>query len=489
MADATDPVLLVMSGDRKRLLWLRHHVTSRWPNARVSAAPADGPALAAAVVQRDPDAVLLQVDFSSEARASSGLEYLRRLLRASPEAHGIVLAENGSELSAVRAMKCGARDYLPLERLSRDSLLKAVAEAHERRRDARSGQATLLADPASLADPAHQASPAHPASLAYSAQPADPGEPADRANSADRANPADRANSAGRANPADRANSADAGRPASPAHPADHPKIQVPGYHIVKEISTTNFSSVFLARSDRLRRSVVLKVMSRGSTPRELDDADRFQREYEIISSIRHRAIVEIYDFGALPEQQYLTMEYIPCGDLRDRLRNPLSLDESLYYLRSIAEALRVIHAVGILHRDLKPANVMLREDNSPVLIDFGLARRSVEDTATTGAGQVLGSPYYISPEQSRGRRVDARTDLYSLGVMFFEMLTGQRPYIGRTALAIMTQHVRAAVPRLPSNVALQQALIDRLMAKRLADRYASAEELLADLGPNVAAA
>jgi serine/threonine protein kinase len=173
---------------------------------------------------------------------------------------------------------------------------------------------------------------------------------------------------------------------------------------------------------------------------------------------------------------------------LRDRLRNPMSIDESLYYLRAIAEALRVIHVFGILHRDLKPANVMLREDNSPVLIDFGLARRSIDEAGTTGAGQVLGSPYYISPEQAQGQRVDARTDLYSLGVMFYEMLTGQRPYGGKSALHIMEQHANAPVPRLPDNVALQQALVDRLMAKRLSERYVSADELLADLGPLVAA-
>ena len=98
-----------------------------------------------------------------------------------------------------------------------------------------------------------------------------------------------------------------------------------------------------------------------------------------------------------------------------------------------------------------------------------------------------MGSPYYISPEQSQGHRVDARTDLYSLGVMFFEMLTGQRPYSGRSAMAIMAQHATSPVPTLPANVALQQALLDRLMAKQLEDRYSSAEELLADLGPLVA--
>jgi len=417
MPEVTGPVLLVVGGDAKRLQWLTHHVTSHWPSAQVTTTPASDPgSLAQFVQERTPDAVILQIDFSSEAQASAGLTHLTQMLRAQPSVHCIILAEHGNELSAVRALKCGAKDYLPLARISRDSLLKAVTEACSKPKISAPPEDALIT-------------------------------------------------------------------PAS-----DAPSIQVPGYSIVKEIATSNFSSVYLARSERLRRNVVLKVMCRGTSQRELDDAERFQREYEIISSIAHRAIAEIYDFGALPQHQYLALEYIPCGDLRDRLRNPMSIDESLYYLRSIAEALRVIHVFGILHRDLKPANVMLREDNSPVLIDFGLARRSMDDGSTTGAGQVLGSPYYISPEQSQGLRVDVRTDLYSLGVMFYEMLTGQRPYSGKNAMDIMAQHATAPVPRLPPNVALQQALLDRLMAKDPSQRYASADELLADLGPLVAA-
>jgi eukaryotic-like serine/threonine-protein kinase len=416
MPEATGPVLLVVGGDAKRLQWLNHHVTSHWPSAQVTTSPAaDASSLARLVQERAPDAVMLQIDFGNEASASAGLAQISHLLRAQPGIHCIVLADNGNELSAVRAMKCGAKDYLPLARISRDSLLKAVTDACSKQRSTSMGAELLAA-------------------------------------------------------------------------PEEEAAIRVPGYSIVKDIATSNFSQVFLARSERLRRNVVLKVMSRGASERELDDAERFQREYEIISSIAHRAIAEIYDFGALPEHQYLAMEYIPCGDLRDRLRNPMSIDESLYYLRGIAEALRVIHVFGILHRDLKPANVMLREDNSPVLIDFGLARRSLDDAGTTSAGQVLGSPYYISPEQSQGLKVDARTDLYSLGVMFYEMLTGQRPYNGKTAIEIMTQHATSPVPQLPENVALQQALLDRLMAKNPHERYASADELLADLGPLVAA-
>jgi DNA-binding NarL/FixJ family response regulator len=418
MAEATGPNLLVVGGDTKRLQWLTHHVTSHWPDAEVSTLPAEeSPALNRLLVERAPDAVILQIDFADEAASGAVLLHMKQMLQVQPALHCILLAENGGEISAVRALKGGAKDYLPLARITRDQLLTAITEACARRRAA-----------------------------AQAAQAVS--------------------------------------RPGT-----ENSGISVPGYSIVKDIATSNFSQVFLARSARLRRNVVLKVMNRGESQRELDDAERFQREYEIISSISHRAIAEIYDFGSQPRHLYLAMEYFPCGDLRDRLRNPLSVDESLYYLRAIAEALRVIHVFGILHRDLKPANVMLREDNSPVLIDFGLARRALDEAGTTGIGQVLGSPYYISPEQSQGQRVDARTDLYSLGVMFYEMLTGQRPYGGRTAMAIMSQHASEPVPVLPEPIAAQQPLLDRLMAKTQNARYASADELLADLGPLVAAA
>ena len=417
MADATVPNLLVVGGDTKRLQWLTHHVTSHWPSAQVTTVPPGEPAsLSRLITERAPDAVLLQADFADDAAAGAVLQYMTQVLLAQPTLYCIVLAENGGEMSAVRTLKGGAKDYLPVARINRDQLLAAITEACSKRRAATAASKALSQSGSETSG------------------------------------------------------------------------VEVPGYSILKEIATSNFSQVFLARSDRLRRNVVLKVMNRGESSRELDDAERFQREYEIISSITHRAIAEIYDFGSLPRHLYLAMEYFPCGDLRDRLRNPLSVDESLYYLRAIAEALRVIHVFGILHRDLKPANVMLREDNSPVLIDFGLARRSLDDAGTTGIGQVLGSPYYISPEQSLGQRVDARTDLYSLGVMFYEMLTGQRPYAGRSAVAIMEQHSNSPVPILPAPTAVQQPLLDRLMAKQQSARYASADELLADLGPLVAA-
>jgi DNA-binding NarL/FixJ family response regulator len=400
-----------MGSDGKRLEWLTHHVGSRWPDAAVSTVPpADGAVLTTLVEQVAPHAILLQTDFGADVAAGDGLEPMLQLLRRHPNAYCIVLAERGDERAAVRALKAGAMDYLPLGSITRDMLLATIAEALAAR-----GAEELASGPMT-------------ASLSAA------------------------------------------------------PTLQIPGYQILREIANSNFSAVYLARSERLRRNVVLKTMSRGTSPRELEDAGRFQREYQIISSISHRAIAQIYDFGMLPEHLYSAMEYFPCGDLRDRLRNPVSIEESLYYLRAIAEALRVIHVFGILHRDLKPANVMLREDNSPVLIDFGLARRTDDDAAMTAVGKVVGSPNYISPEQAQGHRVDARTDIYSLGVVFFEMLTGRKPYLGRNAMEVMRQHAQAPVPTLPDSLASVQRLLDRLMAKSPDERYASADELLADL-------
>jgi serine/threonine protein kinase/CheY-like chemotaxis protein len=392
-------------------------VTTRWPNAAVTTVDPANPDLVARTLEaRDPDAVILLIDFAKEADSGTAFARIAQLLRLRAGACCVVLAENGDEMTAVKTLKSGARDYVPLAGVNGETLLAAIGAACARHRSAQ------LADGAA----------------------------------------------------------ADAG--ASSAQRREGASIHVPGYAIVKAIATSNFSSVYLARSERIRRNVVLKVIHRGSSSREMEDAERFQREYEIISSITHRTIAEIYAFGALPEHLYLAMEYFPCGDLRDRLRNPVSMADSLWYLRAIAEALRVIHVFGILHRDLKPANVMLREDNSPVLIDFGLARRTGDDQAMTAVGKVVGSPNYISPEQAQGLKVDARTDIYSLGVVFFEMLTGRKPYLGRNAMEVMRQHAQARVPKLPAELASQQYLLDRLMAKEPGERYASADALLADL-------
>ena len=263
------------------------------------------------------------------------------------------------------------------------------------------------------------------------------------------------------------------------AAPTELP-TSISGYQVQQTIARSDRSAVYLARSDELGVNVALKVMRRpADTADAAGDLQRFAREYKIISQIRHRAIVDVYDFGSSDGLSYIATEYFPAGDLKTRLQNPMSLDEAIDYARQIAEALRVIHVAGVLHRDLKPANVMLRADNSLVLIDFGLAKELTGDKALTGAGEIRGSPYYMSPEQAEGRAVDERSDVYALGVIFYELLTGTRPFQGRTVFDILAQHQHAPIPQLSGAASRLQPVIERLLAKHPPERYQSASDFL----------
>jgi serine/threonine protein kinase len=151
-----------------------------------------------------------------------------------------------------------------------------------------------------------------------------------------------------------------------------------------------------------------------------------------------------------------------------------------LGFLRQIASALEAIHSVGVLHRDLKPANVMLRVDDTVSLIDFGLAKANDDDVSLTGTREIFGTPYYMSPEQGHAEIIDARSDLYSLGVVFYEMLTGRKPYNGATAMEVIYKHKRAELPEIAPQFASYEGVLRRLLAKSPGDRYQSAGDLLA---------
>jgi serine/threonine protein kinase len=172
-------------------------------------------------------------------------------------------------------------------------------------------------------------------------------------------------------------------------------------------------------------------------------------------------------------------MEYLPRGDLKARIQRGVNEQETLHYVAEIARALGVVHEAGLVHRDLKPPNVMLRESDSVALIDFGLARSLDGGTVSTQTGVLLGSPYYMSPEQALGEPLDARSDFYSLGIMCYEMLTGQKPYIGATAMEVLQQHVSAPAPALPADLSRYQAFLARLVAKRRGERFGSAAEIV----------
>src|SRR5690606_38225226 len=232
-----------------------------------------------------------------------------------------------------------------------------------------------------------------------------------------------------------------------------------------------------LAHSAALNRNVALKVSHVAE-----DEAPQFAREFETVGVLRHPGVVDIYDYGVHDGREFIAMEYFPCGDLKARLQNPVSEQEALDYLSRIAEALAAVHAQGVLHRDLKPPNIMLREDGQVVLIDFGLARNLGHGTRSTRVGVLRGSPYYMSPEQAQGLELDARSDLYSLGVIFHELLTGSKPYLGESAIEVLHQHVNGSLPLLPEPFKRHQALLEGMVAKDRDDRFPGAEALLASL-------
>jgi serine/threonine protein kinase len=181
-------------------------------------------------------------------------------------------------------------------------------------------------------------------------------------------------------------------------------------------------------------------------------------------------------------DHAWLVMEYFALGDLRRRMRSGVSPREALRFGVAIAEALTAVHAASVLHRDLKPGNVMLREDGSIALIDFGLSKDAALALDVTDTGTIFGTPHYMSPEQGHAEPLDARSDLYSLGVILFEMLTGEKPYRADNPMAIVYKHRKEPLPQLPAQFATVQPVLERLLAKLPAERFADALQAAAAL-------
>jgi hypothetical protein len=256
--------------------------------------------------------------------------------------------------------------------------------------------------------------------------------------------------------------------------------ITIRGHRCIKQVGSGGMCTIYLAESERAGSVVVLKVFRQVPDVSERHVSfDRFLQEYEIVAGLKHRNIVRIYDLGIGDDHAYIAMEHFPAGDLRQRMKTPLTTHEAFAYMRQLASALDAIHAVGVLHRDLKPANIMLREDGSLCLIDFGLAKADSFEAELTGAREIFGTPYYMSPEQGHAEPIDARSDLYSLGVIFFEMLMGQKPFRGNSAMEVIYKHKRAELPAVAPQFVEFSGLLTRLLAKDPADRFQSARELL----------
>ncbi len=256
---------------------------------------------------------------------------------------------------------------------------------------------------------------------------------------------------------------------------------QIPGYRVNSKLGHGGMANVYLGVQEALDRQVAIKILN-PAMAQNSQILQRFLNEARTASRLQHPNIITIHDVGQTAQTCYIVMEY-----LRESLLNRIKFSptgklepkEALHIAKQLAHALQFAHKEGIIHRDIKPDNILFRKDNTPVLVDFGIARALDTDLHLTTAGMIIGTPHYMSPEQCRGEKIDGQSDIYSLGIVLFEMLTGQIPYRADSAAAILVMHIQAPIPKLPPYLAKFQGLIDRMMAKEKSHRIHSCDELL----------
>ena len=264
--------------------------------------------------------------------------------------------------------------------------------------------------------------------------------------------------------------------------PGEEP-LRLKGYRLTRKIGAGGMTEVYLAVREADGLPVVLKVLD-ASGKAASEHLSRFIQEYTLLSLIDHPHVIRIYDQGFTDDHAYIAMEYFEQGDLRAEI-TPVGMPQArvLAIAGQVAQALVAIHARGIIHRDLKPENIMRRPDGSVAVADFGIAKSmlAAQNMAMTQTlhGDVVGTPYYLSPEQAAGKTITPQSDFYSLGVMMFEMLAGHRPFRAESLDVLLARHLSAPTPALPAAHATLQPVIERLMAKQPQDRYPSAQALL----------
>jgi serine/threonine-protein kinase PpkA len=255
--------------------------------------------------------------------------------------------------------------------------------------------------------------------------------------------------------------------------------ITIPGYRIESLLGQGGMANVFLAIQESFQRRVALKVMSPllNSDP---SFAARFRREARIVAQLSHASIVPVFDVGEHRGHHYLSMEYLPGGDLKQRvLRGGGDVNLAVNVCTALSAALELAHRKGFVHRDIKPANILFRADGTPVLTDFGIARVFDNGRSMTVAGMLVGTPSYMSPEQVKGLELDGRSDLYSIGIVFFETLTGAVPFDADSTLSTALKHVSDPLPPLPQKYSAFQEFLDCLTAKDRDERFASGAEVI----------
>ena len=255
--------------------------------------------------------------------------------------------------------------------------------------------------------------------------------------------------------------------------------MEIPGYEIHRLIGQGGMATAYLAEQRSLGRQVVLKILD-SSVNESPDTVQRFLNEGRIIASLNHPHIITIYDIGQSDDKVYISMEFVEGGDLKQRMSKKVFAPvEAVDVLEKIAAGLAIAHENGIVHRDVKPGNILFRKDGTPMLSDFGIAKRLTSDSDLTSTGMFLGSPNYMAPEQSEAGPIDGRADIYALGVILYEMLTGQRAYTADSVIDVIVMHKKAPIPKLPAGLEQYQELLNLMMAKERNGRFRDADSLI----------
>ncbi len=245
----------------------------------------------------------------------------------------------------------------------------------------------------------------------------------------------------------------------------------IKGYTIQGILAKGGMATIYIAQQESLKRQVALKILNP-----KLDTIilDHFLDESRIIASLKHPNIIPVYDVGRVGIHFYHAMEYLEGGDLEARIsQHQIDTHTALEIILELSEALYLVHSKGIIHGDIKPANIVFRSDDCPVLTDFGISKRTDSLNSNDNPEEIMTSPSYASPELIQGHSFDHRTDIYSLGIMLYEMLVGEKPYKGETKIEMIANSIQEPVPELPADLKPLQPLIDHMLAKDPEERIA----------------
>ena len=370
------------------------------------------------------------LDYDLGLKQETGIDWLPKVKQSVHAPSVIMVTGHGSENIAVRAIRQGADDYLIKYDVVAEKLYEMVEACLAQRQTTRNAPPNLPV-----------------------AQQTDP-----------------------RGNPQDSGTDA-----ATMAHTPESLRWDIPGYQCITEIAR-GLATTLLAERHEDGKRVVLKVHNLHDTGASVV-LKRFMQELNILSDLDHPNIIKVLDHGVTEQYFYYAVDYYPKGDLADAIKSGrLTTENTVAYVLQIARGLAAVHSAGILHRDIKPNNILFMNADTVVIADLGIAKDLACTESLTVDGQVMGTPFYMSPEQIGSKVIDRHSDIYSLGVLFFEMLTGDRPFPGSSIMEVAYKHVFDPAPPLPAALAVYQPILDKMLAKVPADRYRDVEQFIHDV-------